>query len=68
MKVYKEKQYLVFDFEDGSVVKYDFATKKAIGKKGAPVKTFVGSFADIRSEILLSAVQIRIMVISCLTL
>lgn len=38
MKVYKEKQYLIFDFEDGRNVKYDFATKTAIGIKGKPVK------------------------------
>ena len=38
MKVYKDKQYLVFDFEDGRNVKYDFATKTAIGIKGKPVK------------------------------
>ena len=38
MKIYKDKQFLVFDFEDGKTVKYDFATKTAIGKKGKPVK------------------------------
>ena len=38
MRVYKEKQYLVFDYNDGRTVKYDFATKKAIGIKGQPVK------------------------------
>ena len=37
MKVYKERQFLVFDFEDGKTVKYDFATKTCIGKKGLPV-------------------------------
>lgn len=37
MKIYKEKQFLIFDFEDGKTVKYDFATKTAIGKKGKPV-------------------------------
>ena len=37
MKIYKEKQYLIFDFEDGKTVKYDFATKTCIGKKGKPV-------------------------------
>jgi len=37
MKVYKERQYLIFDFEDGRTVKYDFATKQAIGVKGKPV-------------------------------
>lgn len=38
MRVYKEKQYLIFDYEDGRTVKYDFATKQAIGIKGKPVK------------------------------
>ena len=38
MRVYKDKQYLIFDYEDGRVVKYDFATKTAIGIKGKPVK------------------------------
>lgn len=38
MKIYKERQYLIFDFEDGSNVKYDFANKQAIGKLGKPVK------------------------------
>lgn len=37
MRVYKERQFLVFDFEDGNTVKYDFATKTCIGKKGKPV-------------------------------
>lgn len=36
-RVYKDKQYLVFDYEDGRTVKYDFATKTAIGIKGKPV-------------------------------
>ncbi len=38
MRVYKDKQYLVFDYEDGRTVKYDFATKTAIEIKGKPVK------------------------------
>ena len=37
MRVYKERQFLVFDFEDGKTVKYDFATKTCIGKLGKPV-------------------------------
>lgn len=44
IKVYKEKQYLVFDFENGKTVKYDFATKKTIGLKGKPVK-------DLKSQL-----------------
>lgn len=38
MFIYKDKQYLVFDFEDGKTVKYDFATKTSIGKSGKKVK------------------------------
>ena len=38
MRVYKDKQYLIFDYEDGRTAKYDFATKTAIGIKGKPVK------------------------------
>lgn len=37
MKIYKEKQFLIFDFGDGQTVKYDFATKTCIGKRGKPV-------------------------------
>lgn len=38
MKVYKEKQFLTFELDDGSVIKYDFAQKHAIGKSGKVVK------------------------------
>ena len=38
MKIYKDRQYLVFDFEDGRNVKYDFATHTSIGFKGKPVR------------------------------
>lgn len=44
MLIYKDRQFLVFDFEDGKTVKYDFATKTAIGKKGLPVK-------DLRTQL-----------------
>lgn len=37
MKIFKDGSFLVFDFEDGKTVKYDFATKTAIGKSGNPV-------------------------------
>ena len=39
MKIYKEKSFLIFDFEDGTTVKYDFATKKCIGKRGKEVES-----------------------------
>lgn len=38
IKIYKEKQFLIFDFENGKTVKYDFSTKTTIGLKGLPVK------------------------------
>ena len=38
MKVYKEKQFLTFELDDGSIIKYDFAKKHAIGKSGKIVK------------------------------
>lgn len=38
MRVYKDKQFLVFDFDEDGKVKYDFAKKQAIGKSGKPVK------------------------------
>lgn len=39
MKIYKDRQFLVFDFEDGKTVKYDFATKKCIGISGRKVES-----------------------------
>ena len=47
IKVYKEKQYLVFDFENGKTVKYDFAKKQSIGIKGLPVKDLKTQLRDI---------------------
>ena len=44
MKIYKDRQFLVFDFEDGKTVKYDFATKTCIGKSGKEVQ-------DLRSQL-----------------
>ena len=37
MKVYKQSSFLIFELDDGSTVKYDFATKAAFGKKGGRV-------------------------------
>lgn len=47
MKVYKDKQFLVFDFEDGKTVKYDFATKTAIGLSGKSVKNLQSQLRGI---------------------
>lgn len=42
MRVYKEKQFLIFEKEDGKVVKYDFSTQKTIGFSGKEVKSLSG--------------------------
>ena len=50
MKIYKDKQYLVFDYEDKRIVKYDFATKQAIGMKGKPVKNLCNQLSGLTIE------------------
>lgn len=47
MKIYKERQFLIFDFEDGKTVKYDFATKTCIGKKGKEVKKLCSQLSGL---------------------
>lgn len=54
MKIYKEKQFLVFDFEDGKTVKYDFATKTCIGKKGKPVNNLCSQLSGLTIDELCS--------------
>lgn len=49
-RVYKEKQFLVFDYEDGRTVKYDFATKQSIGIKGKPVTKLCGQLRGFTME------------------
>lgn len=49
-RVYKEKQFLIFDYEDGRTVKYDFATKQSIGLKGKPVKDLKGQLTGFSLE------------------
>jgi len=47
MKIYKEKQFLIFDFEDGKTVKYDFSTKTCIGKRGKPVNSLCSQLSGL---------------------
>lgn len=44
MQIYKDRQFLVFDFENGKTVKYDFATKQTIGIRGSYVN-------DLKSQL-----------------
>lgn len=39
MKVFKEKQFIVFKFDDGKTVKYNLSTGETIGKNGHIVKS-----------------------------
>lgn len=47
IKVYKDKQYLVFEY-DGKIVKYDLANKTGIGLNGKPVKGLQRQLKDIK--------------------
>lgn len=55
MKIYKEKQFLIFDYENGKTVKYDFATKTAIGKSGKPVKNLCSQLSGLTIDQLCSS-------------
>ena len=57
MKIYKDKQFLVFDFEDGKNVKYDFATKTAIGKKGKPVANLCSQLSGLTIDELIDCCE-----------
>lgn len=54
LKSYKEKQYLVFEFEDGKNVKYNLATGESIGKSGRHVKDVC---TQLRGYDLLSVIE-----------
>ena len=59
MRVYKEKQYLIFKYDDGSdrEVKYDFATKIAIGIKGKPVKDLKSQLSGMTNDELIECCE-----------
>lgn len=50
MRVYKDRQFLVFELEDGKTVKYDFATKTCIGKRGLPVTNLCTQLKGVTVE------------------
>jgi len=57
MKVYKDRQFIVFDFENGSTCKYDLQQKKMIGKKGAPVKSLNAQLSNISASELINSFE-----------
>ena len=50
MRVVKDKQFLVFELDNGSIVKYDLQKKQSIGKSGKPVKNLNDQLKDITIE------------------
>ena len=50
MKCYKEKELIVFDFENGKKATYNMNTGETIGKGGTQVKSLASALAgmDIR--------------------
>ena len=50
MKIYKDKQFLVFELDDGKTVKYDFATKTCIGKNGKPVVNLCSQLSGLTMD------------------
>lgn len=59
IKVYKERQFLIFDFENGKSVKYDFATKNCIGIKGKQVKGLQSQLSGISIDQLIESCSDR---------
>lgn len=57
MKAYKEKQFLVFEFEDGKNVKYNLATHECIGKLGRPVKSVCSQLCGYRIQDVISSFE-----------
>lgn len=55
MEIYKDKQFLIFQFDGGRTVKYDFATKTAIGIKGKPVKNLNSQLAHLTMNDLINS-------------
>lgn len=47
IKVYKDKQYLVFELDNSKIVKYDFAENACIGLSGKTVKGLQRQLKDI---------------------
>ncbi len=50
MIVYKDHSYLIFDLGKDGVVKYDFARKMPIGKKGMPVSNLKSQLSGITMD------------------
>lgn len=57
MKGRKEKQYLIFEFEDGKDVRFDLSNGEFIGKKGKPVKALSGQLCGFSIKEVISSFE-----------
>lgn len=57
MKTYKDKQFLVFELDNGKIVKYDLANKQCIGSKGKPVKSLQNYFKNISFNCIINSCE-----------
>lgn len=47
MKIYRQDEHIIFDFEDGKTCKYNIYTQERIGKRGKAVKTLNGQLPQM---------------------
>lgn len=55
MKCYKEKELIIFDFEDGKRATYNLNTGETIGKGGQPVQSLSSAFAKMEIRDILNS-------------
>lgn len=59
MNSYKEKQFLVFEFDNKKTVKYDLSTSEFIGVSGKRVKSLNSHFANINIDTMINSFEDR---------
>ena len=55
MKVYKEKELIIFDFENGKRATYNMNTGETIGKQGKPVQSLCSALAGLEIKEILDS-------------
>lgn len=56
---YKERQFLIFEFEDGKNVKYNLQTHECIGKSGKVVKSINNQFTKISYKEIINSFEVE---------
>ena len=57
MRVYKEKQYLIFQFDDGKNVKYNFANGETIGENNRIVKSLSAQLRGYSIQNIINSIE-----------